>query len=539
MHDLLKHPSSTPRVSMSAAVGCVALVLFLAITGLCWTYRNRGFWTSRSANSEWIGGPQGKAFVGNLQELRTNGAASCKAWYSLYERYGPAYEMTVPFFRLHVINHPVYLEHIQKNNSKNYIRGAFTRNVFGELHRRGIFVADGTEWQLQRKAATRAFSKRNFETHITQSLYHWLDILMRLLSNLAKEQKIFDFQALMGRFMFCLFLRIAFHEDELAMDIMSEDPKSLETTPEYVEALDKALYLFDRRRRDPLWKLTERLSGEDKTSKRAAGLFYAQIDGLIKKRLAMIKNGYKPSPDAGVDLLDLFMQSTNDPYTLGGMVFGILVAGRDTTAYSISWLMKEIHHKDNKHLDAFNKIRAEADELGFGSSYLGYGDTPKMRFANAMWDETARLNTVSPAGQMEAAQDDILPAVLELNMPPRRIKKGDVVSYQNYVLSRMPEVWGEDAAVFNPHRWFTENGESISYSPFKYHSWNAGPRSCLGRALATYEGIATSTAILQRFDVILADDSRPYEPLAAMNMGIKGGLPMRVRERVHEAQSIR
>lgn len=46
-----------------------------------------------------------------------------------------------------------------------------------------------------------------------------------------------------------------------------------------------------------------------------------------------------------------------------------------------------------------------------------------MRFANAMWDETARLNTVSPAGQMEAAEDDVLPAVPEINMPARRVKK--------------------------------------------------------------------------------------------------------------------
>lgn len=52
----------------------------------------------------------------------------------------------------------------------------------------------------------------------------------------------------------------------------------------------------------------------------------------------------------------------------------------------------------------------------------------------------------------------------------------------------------------------------------EYHSWNAGPRSCLGRALATYEGVTISTAILQHFDVVLADDSRPYEPLAALNM---------------------
>lgn len=40
-----------------------------------------------------------------------------------------------------------------------------------------------------------------------------------------------------------------------------------------------------------------------------------------------------------------------------------------------------------------------------------------------MWDESARLNTVSPAGQMEAAEDDLLPAVPELDMPPRHIKK--------------------------------------------------------------------------------------------------------------------
>lgn len=219
-------------------------------TGICWTYRSRGVWASSSANSKWISGPKGRPFKGNLQELDTNGAASCKAWYSLYERYGPAYEMTVPFFRMHVINHPRYLEHIQKHNSKNYIRGLFTRNTFGQLHRTGVFVADGKEWHLQRKAATRAFSKNNFETHITQSVHHWLDILMRLLSNLAKKQEEFDFQELMSRLMFCLFLQIAFHEDRLARDILSEDPECLKSKPDYVEAFDQAthreLLSFDR-----------------------------------------------------------------------------------------------------------------------------------------------------------------------------------------------------------------------------------------------------------------------------------------------------
>ncbi|KAI1630411.1 cytochrome P450 [Exophiala viscosa] len=528
---LLSQPLLPSHISVLAIVGCAVLFLLLTVAVICWTYRHRGIWASSSANAKWIGGPKGKPFKGNLQELDTHGAASCKAWYSLYERYGPAYEMTIPFFRLHVINHPTYLEHIQKHNSKIYIRGSFTRNMFGELHRTGIFVADGKEWYAQRKAATRAFSKHNFEAHITQSVHHWLDILMSLLSNLAKKQEEFDFQELMSRFIFCLFLRIAFHEDKLALDILSENPVCLTSKPDYVEAFDQAIHLFDRRRRDPLWRITEKLSGEDRITKRAVKLFYGQIDGLIKKRLEAMSNGYKPNANAGIDLLDLFLQSTTDPYTLGGMVFSFLSAGRDTTTYQTSWLMKEIHHKDNQHLDAANKIRAEAEQLGFTSAYLGYGDAPKLRFANAMWDETTRLDTVSPAGQLEAAEDDVLPAVPELNMPPRYIKKGDVVSYQNYVLSRMHEVWGKDAAVFNPYRWFQEDGEGISYSPFKYHSWNAGPRSCLGRPLATYEGITISTAILQRFDVDLSDSGRLYEPLAGLNMGIKGGLRMRVRER--------
>ncbi|EHK23127.1 uncharacterized protein TRIVIDRAFT_60068 [Trichoderma virens Gv29-8] len=394
---------------------------------------------------------------------------------------------------------------------------------------------DGEEWYFQRKAATRAFTKRNFETHITQSVHHWLDILMGLLSNLANKQVEFDFQKLMGRLMFCLFLRLAFHEEELARDILSDDPKVLDSMPDYIEALDQATILFDRRRRDPLWKITEKLSGDDKITKRAVDLFYVQIEKLIEKRLIAMENGYQPNPDLGVDLLDLFLQSTTNKYKLSGMVFAFLSAGRDTTAYGISWLMKEIYHQDNKHLDAIKKIRLEARELHVDGNYLTYEDAPKMRFMNAMWNETSRLDTVSPAGQMEAAGDDILPAIPELGIPPRHVKKGDIVSYQNYVLARMPEVWGKDAAVFNPYRWFKEDGQSISYSPFKYHSWNAGPRSCLGRALATYEAIAISTAIIQRFDVILSDDSKVYEPLAAMNMGIKDGVPMKLKRRATEA----
>lgn len=52
----------------------------------------------------------------------------------------------------------------------------------------------------------------------------------------------------------------------------------------------------------------------------------------------------------------------------------------------------------------------------------------------------------------------------------------------------------------------------------EYHSWNAGPRSCLGRALATYEGLSIAAAIVQRFDVQLTEPDKTFESLPALNM---------------------
>jgi hypothetical protein len=233
---------------------------------ICWIYRKEGFWSSSSANAPWIGGPPGRFLRGNTRDLDAKGESSAKLWYALYKRYGPAYELTIPFYRMHIINHPAYLEHIQKTNHKNYVRGAFARLVFGELHRTGIFVADGKEWQFQRKAATRAFSKQNFETHITASLHHWLDILMRLLHNLAKRDQAFDLQELLQRFLFCLFLRIAFHEEELARGVLSDDPECLKSIPEFVEAYDKAHPSEFRLSLKGLWLKSEQCwTGEGET----------------------------------------------------------------------------------------------------------------------------------------------------------------------------------------------------------------------------------------------------------------------------------
>lgn len=61
-----------------------------------------------------------------------------------------------------------------------------------------------------------------------------------------------------------------------------------------------------------------------------------------------------------------------------------------------------------------------------------------------------------------------------------------------YNLARQKSIWGENATAFDPSRWLDPEGEAPS--PFKFVSFNAGPRVCLGRHSAMLE-LQTALAV--------------------------------------------
>lgn len=41
----------------------------------------------------------------------------------------------------------------------------------------------------------------------------------------------------------------------------------------------------------------------------------------------------------------------------------------------------------------------------------------------------------------------------------------------------MPDIWGHDAATFDPNRWVEEDGKTLKkFSQWKSHMFNGGPR---------------------------------------------------------------
>lgn len=94
-----------------------------------------------------------------------------------------------------------------------------------------------------------------------------------------------------------------------------------------------------------------------------------RIQAVIKAKMAAGESAKKDAKD--VDLLDRMIAATNESSTLGKPVFstkelqdetvGFFLAGHETTANTLTFIVLEISRPENKHI--FTKIRQEIDSV--------------------------------------------------------------------------------------------------------------------------------------------------------------------------------
>lgn len=157
-----------------------------------------------------------------------------------------------------------------------------------------------------------------------------------------------------------------------------------------------------------------------------------------------------------------------------------IIAGRDTTAQTLSWLFYELC----AHPEHVALIREEVDsELGRNAaaerSWLGYDDVKRLPYTLACIHEAARLHPPVPKNGKEVLKDDIIipqgPGAHGL--PPLKVYKGETVSWSDWGMNRCTDIWGPDAADYNPQRFLSRNEKGswtyVQQSPWTFHVFNA------------------------------------------------------------------
>lgn len=197
------------------------------------------------------------------------------------------------------------------------------------------------------------------------------------------------------------------------------------------------------------------------------------------------------------------------------MVLNFLIAGRDTTAQSLSWLIIELLTHPQHIPLILDEIRNNLPPPSRPDSpvLLEYDQMKDLPYTTACISEAIRLHPSVAKNVKMVEQDDVIvpQGVNPHNLPPLQVYKGEMVGWSDWVMARIPEVWGEDCEEYKPERFLrplsapsSQGSQQYQYkspSEWQFHAFNGGPRRCLGQQLAMYEALALVVAVLPSFEL--------------------------------------
>jgi cytochrome P450 len=194
-----------------------------------------------------------------------------------------------------------------------------------------------------------------------------------------------------------------------------------------------------------------------------------------------------------------------DDADVAGNVLTMLLAGEDTTANTLAWMIWLL----SRNPAALERARAEVvAALGGEPMPQRYEQLAALPFVEACVNETMRLKPVAPILIIEAIRETVVGGI--------QIEPGQTVM----CLMRPPAVderYFPDPQSFDPARWLDSNAKSASSAKRVAMPFGAGPRLCPGRYLAMLEMKTVIAMLLAGFElesVGTADGAEPRELMA-------------------------
>lgn len=205
--------------------------------------------------------------------------------------------------------------------------------------------------------------------------------------------------------------------------------------------------------------------------------------------------------------LDALARFTRDPRVLRDQLVAVLLAGRDTTAGTLSFCTFEL----SRHPEVVAKIRDEiAERLGVGANARipTYADLKEMKYLNAVINETLRFYPVVPFNVRYSLHDTTLPRG---GGPDGRSPIGLLadtrVVYSTMIMQREEAFYdhSKSGKYFDPGKWIPERWISgWQPKPWQFIPFNGGPRICIGQQFAMLEMLYTIVRIFQVYEKIVA-----------------------------------
>jgi cytochrome P450 len=438
--------------------------------------------------------------------------------------HGPVFRMTLGPMRVMILSDHQQVQEVLKARPSHFSRPTHLRNIATEMGLpMGVFGAEGAQWQAQRRMVMASFSPQHVRAYLP-ALQRVATRLRRRWQQAAHEQQPIALHEDLMRFTVDVIAGLAFGAEVNTVE-GGED-----VIQRHLNAIFPALY-----RRIvavlPTWRWFP--SAEDRQLQRSLVEVRAAIDTFI----AQARQRLHDDPARRVqppNLLEAMLVAAEASTRAGdgqlsdadvaANVLAMLLAGEDTTAHTLAWLLAML----NAHPAAMARARAEVEQAQATHGAMTLAQLEALPFLDACIHETMRLKPVAPYLPVEVVQDTIVANVLvPAGVQIWCLMRHDSLSDQHFDL----------AAQFRPERWLDPSAADAVSGKRIAMPFGAGPRICPGRYLAILEMKLLMSMLLSSFEVsdVCKPDGTPVREVMGFVMMSE---PLTMRLQVAQTQAL-
>lgn len=460
-------------------------------------------------------GPRALPFVGSLFQLeRRRMHQVIEAW---GREFGPFFRLKLASRTLLVVSDHEALNAALRDRPDGFRRTRLLERIGLEMGvTPGVFAANGDAWRRQRRMVMAGFDP----THVRAYFPSLLKVTQRLRGRWQRVVRSGGTVELQPELM-------RFTVDAIAGLAFGADINTLESDEDVIQRhLDKIFPALFKRLFSlvPVWRFVKLPA--DRQLERSVAAVNDAIAGFIaqaRARLAADPARREHPPN----LLESMIVAADEGDSgltdrdVAGNVMTMLLAGEDTTANTLAWMIYLLQ----RHPEALQLAQQEVRALAGDSAAFTPEQIASLDYLEACAHETMRLKPVAPFQVIEALRDTVIGGVrVPAGTGVWCLMRGDSVSERHF----------PNPEVFDPQRWLTGGspGQVASSSKRVSMPFGAGPRVCPGRFLALLEIKMAMAMLLAHFDitdVTTPDGGEAVEQMAFTMMPV--GLRMSLRER--------
>jgi cytochrome P450 len=458
-------------------------------------------------------GPRGLPFFGNSLQLDLPRLhLQVEQW---SREFGPMFKLKVPGRRLLMVSDHELIAAVLRDRPDGLSRTSKLEEVWIELGLQpGVFGANGEVWKRQRRMVMAGFDPAHVKRYYPAMVAVAQNLSARWHRAAAAGQAI-DLQSDLMRYTVDTIAGLAFGS---AVDTLGSDGDVIQ---HHLDQIFPAV--FQRMLKPlPLWRSMP--SAADRRLVQSVVEINRAVDGFVAE--ARLRLQADPARRATPpNLLEAMIVAADEPGSgiddqqVAGNVLTMLLAGEDTTANSLAWMLYLMWQRPATLARALAEVQRVV-----GDSSPSMEQLAQLDYVEACAYEAMRLKPVAPLLPLQTRHDMVIGDV----RVPQGINVSSVMRLDSVSDTHVP-----DAAAFLPERWLAggDTPAAVAASVKRVAMpFGAGPRMCPGRYPALLEIKLAIATVLRDFEIIDIGtaDGRPAQERLQFTMAPEG-LLMRLR----------